>query len=156
LKWAWFSSPLLDPSHGQNPLKVAAAKFLVKWIPTLTLSTGVGPRDCFHTGGDPAKREFAEGVHDRISLRFGQDLLDPKKKAELVAPEIDPKLSLLITQGAADSVCSPEVSEPFFRQLSGTQNVFLLIAGARHEPFREPENGAFFNQVKTWLARRDS
>ncbi|MEM1440947.1 MAG: alpha/beta fold hydrolase [Verrucomicrobiota bacterium] len=156
LRWVWFSSPLLDPSYRQNPLKIATAKVLAKLFPTFTLSTGVSPRDCFHTLGDPVKREFAEGVHDRISLRFGQDLLDPTKKAELFAPEIDPDLSLLITQGADDHVCPPAMSELFLRSFKGEDTTFLIFAGARHEPFREPENSGFFNHVRTWMSNRDS
>ena len=154
VKWAWFSSPLLDPSHGQNVLKIAAAKLLAKVFPKFTLSTGVYPRDCFHTGGGPRARNFDEGVHNRISLRFGKDLLDPEKMAMKVAGRIDESISILLTQGAADHVCAPEVAEPFVRKLKTREKAFLLVSGARHEPFRETDSDGFFNQVRTWLARR--
>ncbi|MDA8909268.1 MAG: alpha/beta fold hydrolase [Verrucomicrobiales bacterium] len=154
VKWAWFSSPLLDPSHGQSVLKIAAAKLLVKVLPKFTLSTGVYPRDCFHTGGGPRSRDFAEGVHNRISLRFGEDLLDPEKVAVKVAGRIDENISILVTQGAADHVCAPEVAEPFVQELKIQDKAFLFVRGARHEPFREPDSFAFLNQVRAWLARR--
>ncbi|MDF1825868.1 MAG: alpha/beta fold hydrolase [Verrucomicrobiales bacterium] len=154
LKWVWFSSPLLDPVHGQNPLKVFAAKLLVKVIPTFTLSTGVYPRDCFHTGGGPRSGNFAEGCHNRISLRFGEDLLDEEKIAVASAGKIRADLKILVTQGAADHVCSPKLTEPFVNQLKAKSKAFLLISGSRHEPFREPESAPFFNHVRTWLSGR--
>ncbi len=151
LKWAWFSSPLIDPMHGQNPVKIFAAKLLAKVIPTFTLSTGVYPRDCFHNGGGPGSGNFAEGCHNRISLRFGKDLLDEKKVAHDVAAWIHPEIDVLVTQGDADRVCAPELTEPFVHQLKTTAKTFLFIAGAKHEPFREPEATSFFNHLRTWL-----
>lgn len=154
VEWAWFSSPLLDPSYGQSVIKITAAKLLAKVMPKFTISTGVYPRDCFHTGGGPGSREFAEGVHNRISLRFGENLLDPEKVAVKVVGQIDERISVLLTQGAADHICAPEMAEPFVHGLRTQSKVFLLVAGARHEPFRESESDGFFNQVRAWLTGR--
>lgn len=154
LKWAWFSSPLIDPMHGQNPLKIFAAKLLAKVIPKFTLSTGVYPRDCFHTGGGPGSGKFAEGCHNRISLRFGKDLLDKEKIAYRIADQIHPEIDVLVTQGDADHVCAPELTEPFVHQLKANSKTFLFVSAALHEPFREPEPTSFFNHVRTWLRQR--
>lgn len=154
LRWAWFSSPLLDPGHGQNPIKIFAAKLLARVAPTFTLSTGVYPRDCFDTGGGPRSGNFAEGCHNRISLRFGEDLLDEDQVPLRLAEQIRPSIEVLITQGAADHVCPPVVTEPFVNQLKATSKVFLLFSGARHEPFRESDSASFFNHVRTWLQGR--
>ncbi|MEM7603615.1 MAG: alpha/beta fold hydrolase [Verrucomicrobiota bacterium] len=154
LEWIWFSSPLLDPSYGQSRVKMKAAKLLAKWIPAFTISTGVSPRDCFHTLGDARAREFAEGVHNRISLRFGEHLLDPEKEAINVAGSLDPDLPVLLTVGSADHVCPASVAEVFFNELRSRAKVFVLVSGSRHEPFREPDSAAFFSAVRTWLAAR--
>lgn len=154
LNWAWFSSPLLDPGHGQNRLKIAAAKVLAQVIPKFTLSTGVYPRDCFHTGGGPEARVFAEGVHNRISLRFGREILDPAKLPARVAGRIAEDIAVLISQGAEDHVCAPELVEPFLQALPGRKKALLYVSGARHEPFREPGADSFLAQVRAWLAGR--
>lgn len=152
-RWAWFSSPLLRPSHRQPALKVAVAKLLARRFPTMTLSNGVHARDCYHTGFDPfAESAFSQaGGHHRVSLRFAVSLLAEEGGLLDLASSLRPDLSFLLTQGLEDPICPPPFAESLFQRLPGRSKTLLLAGRSRHEPFREPEPEAFANAVGNWL-----
>ncbi|MEQ1839757.1 MAG: alpha/beta fold hydrolase [Verrucomicrobiales bacterium] len=156
LKWVWLSSPLLAPAHNQSALKIAFARLLARHLPRVTLSTGVRVKDCFHSGFDPlalaALRK--DGVHRRISLRFGASLLESVSEFDPALTRIRDDFSLLITQGSEDGVCPPVYAEKLFEQLPVKQKTLIMISGARHEPFREPHHEAVSNAVRVWLGNR--
>src|SRR5690606_21364002 len=153
LRWVWLSSPLLRPSHGQPSLKIAVAKALARHFPGMTLGTGVRARSCFHTGFAP----FAEsarkrvGGHHRVSLRFATDLLDSEDGLLEEVGRIDPGIAFLLSQGAEDRVCPPSYAEELFERLPATSKTWVLVSGAPHEPFREPEPEGIDNAVRAWL-----
>lgn len=153
LQWVWLSSPLLAPTHDQSALKITFARLLARHFPRMTLSTGVKPQDCFHTGFDPlvAGSLRKDGVHHRISLRFGASLLDSEALFSSALTNIVGDLSVLITQGSEDRVCPPAYAEKLFTQLPVTRKALLLVSGARHEPFREPHHEGVSNAVRAWL-----
>jgi alpha-beta hydrolase superfamily lysophospholipase len=152
-RWVWFSSPLLRPSHRQPALKVAVAKLLAWQFPKMTLSNGVHARDCYHTGLDPfAESTFRKaGGHHRVSLRFAVSLLAEETGLLDLASGLRTDLAFLLTQGLEDPICPPAFAESLFQRLPGGRKTFLLAAGSRHEPFREPEPEAFANAVRNWL-----
>lgn len=151
VRWVWLSSPLLRPDYGQAAWKIGLARKLAKYFPEVSVSTGVHPVDCYHLhpGEDPV--HFREGSHNRISFRAGLDLIleGEKMAAPVYAEALD--LPLLITQGADDEVCPPQFAEEFFRRLPAARATMLLIAGARHEPFREPNRAEMLSQARAWL-----
>jgi alpha-beta hydrolase superfamily lysophospholipase len=153
LRWVWFSSPLLRPSHRQPALKVSAAKLLARWFPKMTLGNGVRARDCFHTESDAlAESSFRrEGGHHRVSLRFAVSLLGGEGRLLDLASSLSPDFSFLLTQGLEDSICPAVFAESLFRRLPGRSKALVLAGRARHEPFREPEPEAFVNAVRNWL-----
>lgn len=153
LRWVWFSSPLLRPSHRQPDLKVVVAKLLARHFPTMTLSNGVHARDCYHTGFDPfAESAFSKaGGHHRVSLRFAVSLLAEEAGLLDLASRLRSDLSFLLTQGMEDPICPPAFAEDLFQRLPGRGKTLLLASGSRHEPFREPESQAFANAVRNWL-----
>lgn len=156
LRWVWFSSPLLFPSHGQPRLKVAAAKILSRRFPRMTLSNGVRVRDCYHTGFDPAAESALTraGGHHRVSLRFAMSLLEEEKRVLDSAGDLREDLDYLLTQGVEDRICPPGFAGSLFATLPPPRRTCLLAAGSRHEPFREPEAESFNNAVRAWLGRR--
>lgn len=153
LRWVWFSSPLLRPSHRQPALKVVAAKLLARWLPTTTIGNGVRARDCFHTDSDTgAESSFRRaGGHHRISLRFAVSLLGGEGRILDLASSLRPDFSFLLTQGLEDSICPAVYAESLFQRLPGRSKALVLARGARHEPFREPGPEAFVNAVRSWL-----
>lgn len=153
LRWVWLSSPLLRPSHGQPVLKVAVAKLLARFFPTMTLSNGVQARDCYHTRADPAaEAKFSrDGGHHRVSLRFALSLLAEEPGLLDLAPHLRPDLAFLLTQGMEDRICPPGYAEALFQKLPSARKTWVAVGGARHEPFREPEPESFANAVDSWL-----
>lgn len=156
LRWLWISSPLLVPSHGQPGLKISLARFFAARFPRLTLSTGVRPGRCYHTGFDPPLDAVLkkDGSHHRVSLRFATDLLTAERGLFEVAERIPGALAFLVTQGSEDDVCPPKYAESLFARLPGSEKSLVVVSGARHEPFREKDHCAVTNAVRSWLERR--
>lgn len=154
LRWAWFSSSLIHPDAGQGAIKIAVAKTLAKWFPRMTLSTGVSRGDCYHTGPSENPDSLPKGVHDRVSLRFGSELLQRARDIDDIVPGMSQSLAYLVTHGLSDDVCPVPFAEDFYRALPLGHRTFLAVSGARHEPFREPNRGTFLSALRCWLRRR--
>lgn len=156
LRWLWLSSPLVRPSHRQPRWKIAIAKALARRLPEWTLSTGVKARDCHHT----SVLEFAEaersrdGVHHRVSLRFATGLLGAETSLLSRVADIRPGLALLLTQGAEDGVCPPGYASLIFERFPSREKTWLFVAGARHEPVREPEALGLRPAIRAWIETR--
>lgn len=155
LKWVWFSSPLVDPAHGQPRWKANLAGRVAQWLPDVTVSTGVRPVDCYHVPRDEDPLHFRAGSHNRITLRAGADLIAAAKAPDSADP-LHLGFPCLISQGADDEVCPPELALDLFRRIDSHEKTFVLAAGARHEPFREPDAAKFDNAVRSWLRSREA
>lgn len=154
MRWAWFSSSLVRPDAGQGPIRIALARLLSSWFPTLTLSTHVRRDDCYHTAAGEDPDHLPAGVHSRISLRFGAELLTQASEHPRIGESLPEGLAYLVTHGLSDHVCPPRYVEEFYSRIRSGERTFLLARGARHEPFREPESASFLSAVDRWLDRR--
>lgn len=153
LRWLWLSSPLLRPSHNQPKIKIIAARSLAKFFPHFTLDSGVRVQQCFHSlspSQDDSDRTL-HGGHHRISLRFGVSLLHHEVDLWEKVRQIDPALSILVTQGADDSICPPKYTEQLLACLPSRKKTWIVIADARHEPFREKNALPLLNAIRSWL-----
>ena len=155
-RWVWFSSPLIRPSHRQPALKIAFATHLARYLPTMTLSSGVHARDCYHTSSRHAgESAFSRaGGHHRISLRFAVSLLEFEAHVLDSVGSLPASIGYLLTQGAEDPVCPAKYAEDLFKGLPSPRKTFLLAANSRHEPFREPDPESFTNAVFNWLTNQ--
>ncbi|MDF1853391.1 MAG: alpha/beta fold hydrolase [Verrucomicrobiales bacterium] len=151
LKWAWFSSPLVCPDTNHGVLKIAMAHILSRVLPHFTLSTHVRRDDCYHTAPDEEARKLPEGCHDRISLRFGSHLISVAGDEKELATTVPVHLRILLTQGLDDHICPPEFGERLYHALPHRERTFLAAAGARHEPFREPNRFTLLSAIELWL-----
>jgi len=156
-RWIWLNSPLIHPAHNQSPLKQRGAKWLGKYFPRLTFSTGVTRKQCCHLEGAEKgdKRINFEGCHNRISLRYGNSLLGRDNEGLSGAIPIPDPLRLLFTQGDEDPICPPPFAVDFFDKVPTPHKTVVLIKGARHEAFREANTLSFFNSVTSWLNQQD-
>lgn len=153
-RWTWFSSPLIRPTHRQPALKIALAKHLASYFPSMTLSNGVHARDCYHTGSShSAESAFSRsGGHHRVSLRFAVSLLDFETRVLDAVAMLPTSLSYLLTQGGEDPICPANYALDWFERLPSPRKTCLLAGTSRHEPFREPDPESFSNAVANWLA----
>ncbi len=153
-RWIWLNSPLLRPGHNQSALKKYGAKWLGQYLPRLTFPTGVTRKHCCHmenaNKGDP--RTDFEGCHNRVSLRYGNSLLDYESKGFSTGIPIPDSLRLLFSQGNEDPICPPHLAMNFFQQIPAIDKTFILIKGARHEAFREEDPQSFHNSAAAWLS----
>lgn len=155
LRWVWFSSSLTRPDAMQSAFRIALAKRVSRWFPTLTVSTHVRRDDCYHTAPDEDPKHHPEGVHSRVSLRFAGELLAQAIAHPEIGSGLPPETSYLVTHGLEDDVCPPLFAEHFFQAIRSEDSTLLLAAGARHEPFREPDRDRFLQATGLWLDRVD-
>lgn len=155
-QWIWLSSPLLNPTWRQSPLKVAAAPLLARILPRLTLDTGVRPPECFRQTGTPTQiRKRFEHCHHRISAAFGAELLRYSPDIDACASAIHDPTAMLITQGTADAICPSQFAENWFPRVAASRKHLALLPGLHHETLREPEDAAvlaanqWFDQLAT-------
>lgn len=156
LRWVWFSSPLIVPSHEQSPVKITLARKLSRVAPKVSLSTGVGVSDCYTKESQQRFERFrsmAEGVHNRISLRFAASLLDSEERFWPSAEKLPADIAYLVTEGSDDPVCPFPYAQKFFATLPGSDKTFLIASGCRHEPFRESTRAGFLNASRSWVAK---
>ncbi|MEX2579362.1 MAG: alpha/beta fold hydrolase [Verrucomicrobiales bacterium] len=157
LRWVWFSSPLVVPSYGQSPAKVALGRRLSRAVPALSVSTGVRPEDCYSSESEPRSfmgfRYLAEGVHNRITLRFAVSLLESEPGFWPAVEKAPDGLSFLITQGSEDPVCPLRFADELFRALPGDRKAFVAASASRHEPFREKRRAGLVNAARSWVER---
>lgn len=146
LNFAWLSSPLVSPSHGQNSLKIAAAKSVGWLLPWLPFKTGVTSASC-----RPADIPPDPLLHNRVSASFGGELMNQERIVQEAAPEINDGLSLLITHGTKDSVCIPKLSHELFEKIPLRDKRFIDVEGALHEPLHGPKKEWVMEQAANWL-----
>ena len=153
-EWMWLNSPLLHPEQNQSNLKMKAAKWLENYLPRLTFSTGVTREQCCHmenAGKDDPRINF-DGCHNRVSLRYGNSLLDVRRNSseDFRVPE---SMRILLSQGDEDPVCPPFLAMDFFNRIKAADKTFILVHGARHEAFREADTNSFYGSARAWLSR---
>lgn len=152
LKWVWLSSPLISPRNGQGAVKIGLAEFLVKYLPSLTLSTGVRQSDCFHTGkGSWNLIPDDPKLHNRVSLLVATDLIRSEVSLGERIKELPESIAWLFTQGDEDGVCPLPITMEVFNRIVSNDKTFVTVSGARHEPLHEPDHSGFLSAVRAWL-----
>ncbi|MBL9151542.1 MAG: alpha/beta fold hydrolase [Verrucomicrobiales bacterium] len=152
----WLSSPLLRPDHGQNRFLIAAAEWLSRLIPGVTLDTGVRPERCRRLVPGTTPDEVERLCHCRVSVALGASLLRHARDADAAAERLRDPADLLITQGADDTICPPAYSRAFFDRVPATRKRYVLLPGTLHEPLREPDNGPILAAAGRWLDGGDA
>ncbi|MEM9281926.1 MAG: alpha/beta fold hydrolase [Verrucomicrobiota bacterium] len=153
LSWVWFSSPLLRPGHGQWEIKKRVAVALAERFPRFTVSTGVKRSDCHHRPVEDRLDGTSEGVHSRVSLRFGAAALDLEDQIPGMVDRFPPSLACLQTVGDMDPVCPPFYSRQFHDRIPGSRKALIWVRNGLHEPFLEIPSARFFNSVRSWLLK---
>lgn len=105
---------------------------------------------------DPAvRREFETDplvYHGRIPAQSGRAILTAAARFRKHAAEV--AVPLLILQGTADRICTPEGSQELFERARSSDKTLRLYPGLYHDLLHEPEADRIRADVLDWVERR--
>ncbi len=148
LAGAIVTSPGLHTAIEQQKVKVALSKVLGRWLPGLTLASGLNPQ---HLSRDPqVVRAYVDDplVHDRLTAGSGYQLLKGIQLALERAAEFP--LPLLLMHGTQDQLCFPSSSTEVAEAHPGDCTL-KVWEGGYHELHNEPEKQAVLRSMTEWL-----
>ncbi|MCU0581962.1 MAG: lysophospholipase [Syntrophales bacterium] len=88
----------------------------------------------------------------KITARLGAELLKAMQRVSAEATNIT--LPVLILQGGADRMVSPDGARMLYNTIGSTDKVINIYDGLYHEVYNEPEHDAVLCDVETWLEDR--
>lgn len=153
VRFAWLSSPLVQPSHGRAEWLVRVADPLGRWLPRFPYDIRVRSADCV-TGAEAARlseRERDPYLHHRTTLGFGRELVLRETAIRERARTLEGDLDLLVTHGTEDRVCPYDLSRELFARMPLTRKLFVTLDGERHEPLHGGRQDAVFAAAAEWL-----
>jgi len=154
-RFAWFSSPLLDPSHRVSAILKNLLLFIAPIFPWLGRSTGVTAAQCRNDSDD--SDSFSENdepplYHGRISLGWAHQLMVAAQEIEASFPSLDLSKPILFTQGTDDQICPINFLEEKLNKLTHSENLtFTKISQGLHEPFVGDSSEKFEEELRSWV-----
>jgi alpha-beta hydrolase superfamily lysophospholipase len=144
------TSPGLAPGEPVPAWKMTMARLLYQTIPTMSLANGLDQSNLSH---DPAIIQAYQAdplVHDRISARLGMDMIEAGQYALQHARDLH--LPILLIQGSADHIVSPEMTKKFASQVHGDCTL-KMCEGYYHETHNEPTKDRVILLIIEWLGK---
>ena len=137
--FAWVNACLVDPLYRRSRKKAPLAHLANLVAPSLTVSIKVVPS--MGKAGDPdVLPPYEEGRgHDRVSVRFGLELMKSQKRIEKFRGNLNRDFRLLMTHGAKDGVCPITLARDFYRSLDLPKKEFREFPEHLHHLFHDPE-----------------
>ncbi|MCD6552257.1 alpha/beta hydrolase [Thermotoga sp.] len=146
------SAPALSLPDPPLPPLVLFVKFLSMFVPFLTMSNNIDPKDLSRS--KEAVEAYVKDplVHDKISFKLASDMLLHMRK---VFREVDKiRVPVLILHGTDDRVVSFEGSKKFYDALK-TEKKLVSFPGGYHELFEDPEHQkSFYHTVVKWSVEK--
>lgn len=133
------SAPAFIPGGEVPAIQVKAARIISRLLPRLTRSNQLDPGDLSHDRQTVDAYLADPLVHDRISTRWFISFLAEADRCLARAPELT--LPLLVVQGAADKIVSPDGSRAFHQEAGSADKSLEVFDGLFHETMNErPED----------------
>ena len=145
---AVLSAPSIKAHDSVSPVTVAVGKLLSSLIPTagiLQLEAEGVSRDVkvvTDYKNDPLV------YRGKITARLAAELLAAMQRVSAEAARIT--LPLLLLQGSADRLVSPEGARLLYEKVSSSDKKILIYEGLYHEVFNEPEHSQVLRDVDDW------
>jgi len=142
------SGPALAQT-GVSPLLMALGRLLSRIWPRFTLETNL---DATAISRDPAVVEAYVNdplVHSVATARLGAEM--SKAMAWVNDHAADLRVPLLILQGGADRLVSPEASRAFFERVASEDKTFYEYEGYYHEPHNDVGKERPLADLEAWL-----
>lgn len=141
------TGPALHSGKGSNPLKIFMARVLSRVVTALTLDHGYRPEQVC-SDPDVVQAYTADPlVHRRLSVELAVSILNEGENVRTAADRFNPDLSLLLFNGAEDTIADPEVTRTFGQRVSCHKKDVLIPEGMRHEVFNEVDQDLAFQAV---------
>lgn len=143
------SSPLFGIALAVPKFKDMAAKFLHKFVPSLTLNNEIIYEQLTHD--EEVYRSYAMDAlrHDRISLSLFMSMVETMDYAMLNASKI--KLPLFMQLAGQDLVTSTKASEQFFERAGSARKDIKVYKNYYHEIFNEIGRDLVFSDLNQFL-----
>ncbi len=128
--------------------KVVAGRFLRRFMPTLTLPTGLAAHFISHDEAVVKAYKSDPLVHNKLSAAGGIALLDSAKWLDKWAGTF--KVPVLLQHGGGDKITSAPATRRFFERVKGNVR-YHEWPGLYHEIHNEKEQDAVFAYTLNWL-----
>lgn len=150
-KGAILSAPPISVAENVFPWLRKLAAFGSRWFPKLRLvrmgtSLSRDPEVVAQFRNDPLV------FHGRIPTRTGAEILRVADHMRRSASEVT--IPLLILQGTADALVSPEATEAFYHAAGSGDKTLRLYPDLYHDLPREPENEEIYQEIIHWIRGR--
>lgn len=142
------TAPLLRPAFAPPGWKISLGQLMYRLWPTFTMSNELDPNGLSRDLGVVSAYVNDKLVHDRLSARLGMDMLS---SGEWLLEHADNlRLPLLLMQGGADPLCSPQATRDFADRAAGDPT-YKSWDGLYHEIHNEPEHQQVLDALIRWL-----
>jgi alpha-beta hydrolase superfamily lysophospholipase len=148
--FAWVNACLVDPLHRRSSTTAPLAKVASLVAPSLTLSTKVVPS--MSKAGEPDQHPPPEAGrgHDRVSVRFGLELIRAQQRIAEFHTNLNRDFRLLMTHGGQDEVCPIKYAREFYSMLTIGKKEFREFPQHLHHLLHDP---VVMDFGKDWLRR---
>ena len=132
------------------PLKVLAGKILKKFMPALTLPTGLAANFLSHDEAVVQAYKNDPLVHDQLSAAEGIALLEAADWLNTWSGQFS--MPVLLMHGSADKITSPAATKEFFNRATGDVT-HREWPGLYHEIHNEKEQEEVFEFTLGWMGK---
>lgn len=144
------TSPLIRLAFEAPAIKVLAGKLLRRFMPTLTLPTGLAANFISHDPSVVAAYKADPLVHDKLSAAAGIAILEMSKRLDSFSGIFS--IPVLLMHGEQDKITSSAATKAFFGRVAG-EVTFKEWPGLWHEMHNEKEKEAVFEYTLEWMKR---
>ncbi len=146
---ACFSSPLFGIALPVPPIKDMAARFLNRWVPSLTLNNEIKYEELTHDEKISSSYESDPLRHDRISLALYLGMIESMNYVLMNPSKI--KLPVFIQAAGKDRVTSTKATERFYERIASTRKDLKVYKDMFHEIFNEVDRKKVYADLNQFL-----
>jgi alpha-beta hydrolase superfamily lysophospholipase len=149
LKGVIATSPGLAVGDKVPPVKLLLAKVMARLAPSFTMDNGLDVNNLSHDAAVIQAYKDDPLVHPKISARLGLDLLT--RGQGMLAQASQFPLPLLLVQGSADHLISPQATAAFAKAAPQDKITFKVWEDLYHETHNELEKQQVLQYMVNWL-----
>ena len=144
------TSPLIRLAFVAPAIKVMAGKIMRRFMPTLTLPTGLAAHFISHDTAVVSAYQHDALVHGKVSASGGLSLLEMSDWLDKCEPEFE--VPTLVMHGGDDRITSAPASAAFCARAKGDVT-WREWEGLWHEMHNEPQKEQLFQFTYAWMQK---